>query len=1721
MKILKRYNPALLVIIVILLGAVYCGKDAPTVNPGDYVSGCTTCTGPGYYYPFVTAVYPTGLGVPLDSKFVIVFNMPVDSADFASQITATGAVISGITPSANSTIATITFVTPLPATTPITVTVGAGIHENVSGTNILIVLTAGVGYTWTFTTGSAPDLTAPSVTITGANPTPPNGTTGVSLTAPNITFVFNNAPGDLDPTSINSNTFYLEDSLFNLIASTYTYTSATNTITLIPSVNLTPGVTYTATLYSNGTSTGIKDLSGNFLPAINYSWSFTTTGTPIDPAPGNPTLSAGPNVPYITSSTASITWTTSEPTNYTIHYGLGDNASTSIPFLSDYSSTHAYLLNPPLSPGKRYFTYITYQDFAGNPIAPATTSTVEFNTETNEVPFIIDNTQNNQTRLNWITYHPSAGNTGSFMFWSDLVAGNYYLYGKLFNSGLGDVWGVGTRKALYTGSSTTYLSSVEDGLGGVIITTTQSGSDIYNKHIDSTGSFVNWGAGTTTSAGSGLRIDSTGGTFASGAPVYNGFITRRTPGNGTSITEMSNIDNPVIPYPIFDFTRDFSSGYNTGDYVYRNNGTTGSAATITLSNYRYGVAQSSALISAGNTYQIFNQTARVPSETAVDHHTYVSTTDAQRAPAATYTFVNGSGLYIYTDHNITGSTVAGDLVRYNDGSNHFALVNNTINTVGAVGALVSGGVTFPPSYTLEYGAPPYFGVFEDDLNLGPTGFNVQNRDFIILNNGSNHLSRINNTAAYNYYYVLTLTPIQGGNITLNTTDTYYIYYYNAGAFALRTSGQPAPYGGFTNYIWDDNNTAGLATVQNGDFVLIESSPMRITGTANHCEVSLNSATVSNGDTYYIYNPALTLRVNGTAKAGSGVNFLIDTINLTTPGVAVNDWAFIGSPLSTVTGVYNYYVLGLANGMSVSAGADYCIYNGTTYVANGIVDTGGIGNFQDYNLSLSAAAINNNIIIGTSTTINTVPTNNTLTLTNGMTVTTGQNYYIYNGTTYVDSGTATAGSGLNLLEDISKTWTINGYNGYTIIIGTATTINSRTYPRLTLSNSFSIPITTGYSIYSDTALSTLVVSGNDIVATTGEIQDDIDLGSVSVGNYVIIPSQSQYTRITAFTHYRDLTLSNGAYTVSPGADYYISNAAAFATLPGDKQAPGAVAYSGTPAIGNGYLRALYGDLNGYGVAINDWIVIDAYADIANAAGHVYYYRFAIDDNSFGINNTNAYSIYRYYCFDHLGSLNQFTGFRQIPIDWNFGLTSAVGTFYAHAPRAANSTASSMPFYNPATSYPLLDNDGGLGSVTNGDIVLNYTTGTWATVNDNTWRASGAIGINADLMRNGDSYEIISINSNLAITQNNIIDIGSAQALTVGLTLVTDGVGLNGSINAGDIAYNVTDNDYAMITNAAGTTLTLSRNANFGVGDRYAIIHCAGVLNVWYNGTNVRASIRSLTDGTTVLRAEYTLVAGASNPITITDGNGNMYLIYISGGNLNAGFYNAAGNAIWTSGAISAVTAIHKVISDNNGGLIVLYQNGGTMYARRIRNLAGAYNSPWNGNAVTAAPTSFDIVCNSTASDVIVAGAVGGDIYAWRFGGTPWTNTISTATGIQQNPKIFVNSWTAGAGNFTTLVWEDSRFYSNSGYGIFGMQVQTSNGTVNNPVWRVNTNTPDYNGAAVILNSGNMSSPLNIQIVPYNSGTNAVLIWEDWRDINATLPYEGSDMLYINISGFTPY
>jgi len=146
---------------------------------------------------------------------------------------------------------------------------------------------------------------------------------------------------------------------------TISYEAATSTVTFTPSLALTPGTMYTATISGNA-----ADVAGNRLGA-DHVWNFTTTAAPVVTLPAvvstNP-VKNGTNVSVSSVLTAVFSepmdpLTVMNPSCFTVNHGVAGLVSYDIP-----SRTATFTPSAPLAPATVYTGTIcnNAQDLAGN-----------------------------------------------------------------------------------------------------------------------------------------------------------------------------------------------------------------------------------------------------------------------------------------------------------------------------------------------------------------------------------------------------------------------------------------------------------------------------------------------------------------------------------------------------------------------------------------------------------------------------------------------------------------------------------------------------------------------------------------------------------------------------------------------------------------------------------------------------------------------------------------------------------------------------------------------------------------------------------------------------------------------------------------------------------------------------------------------------------------------------------------------------------------------------------------------------------------------------------------------------------------------------------------------------------------------------------------------------------------------------------------------------------
>ena len=501
--------------------------------------------------------------------------------------------------------------------------------------------------------------------------------------------------------------------------------------------------------------------------------------------------------------------------------------------------------------------------------------------------------------------------------------------------------------------------------------------------------------------------------------------------------------------------------------------------------------------------------------------------------------------------------------------------------------------------------------------------------------------------------------------------------------------------------------------------------------------------------------------------------------------------------------------------------------------------------------------------------------------------------------------------------------------------------------------------------------------------------------------------------------------------------------------------------------------------------------------------------------------DTYRIYSEHCTTHTTGSDRIERFFKITLDHDI---SAADGHVLHIYNDTGTTETFSAF--PANPLYEMGNDLTAQGLADGDIAVNASTGTFTTLDVSTYLQPWALSLTANIFSvDNQGYNLLQF-AYANTDSSDIIDSGLADTDTTNHLV---DAGQFGSVSAGDIACNVTDGTYAMVTAAASGDLTLSWDAFPAGNEPYLIISQPGVLYVWEEGGNIRGRVIGMKGSPPVeLRAAYDIVVGGSNPHLVSDDLGNAVIIYEdSSSQIQAMHVNGYGTSIG-SAAIDTQTAtaetIIDVITENSGsandGIVVLYKKGGNLCAQRLDwGLIRQYDDT-NGQLVTGLVNSQHSAAFDAANDaVLVAFNSGDDIYVTRAynGGRDTVQITNLLGSTQQNPQIMLT-----AGNTALVFWGDNRFLSYASYGIFGMRLVDTDQTTfeKDTTWYANDGgtSDDDDGVAVILNSFNENWPLPL-LLSIDDGNEGMLIWHDYQ----TQASDGSDLKYINpITGETlPY
>jgi hypothetical protein len=333
-------------------------KDLAAVSlKSDYVWSFTTGNVPDAISPTIVSTDPNryDIGVPLNKTVAAIFSESMDQSTITtSTFTLANATLGGLvingTVSYSGVTAVFSPLNNLAPNTTYTASINVG-AKDLAGNSIVS------NYYWSFTTGAAADLIAPTVISTD----PINNATGVVLNK-KIAATFSES---MTPSTVSITSFLVKDGTTPVIG---TVSYAGNIGIFTPAANLNASTVYTATI-----TTIAKDLAGNPL-ASDYVWTFTT-GATLDIIPPTVILTDPLNNATDVAVNKKIAATFSESMDplsiSTVSFTL-KNGTIAVPGNVTYLNSVATF--SPLSnlvPNTVYTATITTmaKDLAGNPLA--------------------------------------------------------------------------------------------------------------------------------------------------------------------------------------------------------------------------------------------------------------------------------------------------------------------------------------------------------------------------------------------------------------------------------------------------------------------------------------------------------------------------------------------------------------------------------------------------------------------------------------------------------------------------------------------------------------------------------------------------------------------------------------------------------------------------------------------------------------------------------------------------------------------------------------------------------------------------------------------------------------------------------------------------------------------------------------------------------------------------------------------------------------------------------------------------------------------------------------------------------------------------------------------------------------------------------------------------------------------------------------------------------
>ena len=332
----------------------------------------TTGSGPDTVLPTITTFSPPNgmVNVGDNANIRLLFSKPVNPVTVnASTLQLSGGgttfVPDSISFSNNNQSILVVPHAPMPDNTQMTLTV-SGITD-VAGNSV-------ANQTTTFTTGTGPDVTLPTVIWTNPN----TGQYQQSLNVPLNAIVQVEANAPIDPGTVNSSTFLVYDTTNGQNPpGTYSTSADGLTATFVPSAPLAANRQYH--VYFQGR--GMADLAGNVLGTLGLGDFLFTTGTTSN--------TAAPQILGISPSNGATGLPTNaravvefnEPIDTTklsgmVLKGPGGTVVSTSPSVFNGNQTIALIPTVPLALGTQYTVNIAgVQDYSGNQLASPVTST--------------------------------------------------------------------------------------------------------------------------------------------------------------------------------------------------------------------------------------------------------------------------------------------------------------------------------------------------------------------------------------------------------------------------------------------------------------------------------------------------------------------------------------------------------------------------------------------------------------------------------------------------------------------------------------------------------------------------------------------------------------------------------------------------------------------------------------------------------------------------------------------------------------------------------------------------------------------------------------------------------------------------------------------------------------------------------------------------------------------------------------------------------------------------------------------------------------------------------------------------------------------------------------------------------------------------------------------------------------------------------------------------